>query len=681
MLKLVTACPLCVSPNGPRLASPTLRHESRECFSVVPRCLPPVTASSWGAAVIEVSASARHSSVRMGFLRQISFSRKRDVLDKTFKKVAGKTGTVDANGLHKVRTPHSHPAPLRCNRFRPCAAHESVPTLSRIATHRVAQAICATGTEPPPFDELPALLARFDDDSDGRITLGEFKRLIEFLSKPRQPGDVDIVLPPVLPPAAEPATASATPPADATSPKAPPSAEEGASAVAAAPPAPAPDECAYSTNYTAASSPTPASPGASAVPKPAPLPAAAIAPQSASAGSGTGSPHTNKEGVASPSGKIPPPSPGGAPLAKSASAPADGPLPEGWEEVVDELGRVYYWHVESDRVLWTFPTEAAVAAAAVEEAAEAKPAELAAAGAMVGEAAEEAAPVASGGAEEAMATSEAADDAVADAQSSSKSGRVSGEWPPPAPSADAATIPASIPASAPADAAADAAGSPKRDSVKGKADFFATVLAAAESAASPESAPSESAPASAVGSLAKKFANATDDAPVGGGGPKGQLGDKMRQLQRAGVADSAPSAASVGNPPTQHKVAMAALERKAERANAPKSSSSQHAAALRGLQQAEAAATAGTGSRAAAWQTKASPCALHLRPAAPSCSLPVPACLDRAVAPTFDLRLLAARAGSLGAHPRPRTSLAPCCSLPVPACLDRALVPLAALPS
>lgn len=36
------------------------------------------------------------------FGRQFSFSRKKDALAQSFKKVAGKTGTVDENGLHKV---------------------------------------------------------------------------------------------------------------------------------------------------------------------------------------------------------------------------------------------------------------------------------------------------------------------------------------------------------------------------------------------------------------------------------------------------------------------------------------------------------------------------------------------------------------------------------------------------
>ena len=41
------------------------------------------------------------------------------------------------------------------------------------------QAIVMTGTEPPGFDELPALLSQHDADSDGRITLEEFKALTD----------------------------------------------------------------------------------------------------------------------------------------------------------------------------------------------------------------------------------------------------------------------------------------------------------------------------------------------------------------------------------------------------------------------------------------------------------------------------------------------------------------------
>ena len=60
----------------------------------------------------------------------------------------------------------------------------------------------------------------------------------------------------------------------------------------------------------------------------------------------------------------------------------------------------------------------------------------------------------------------------------------------------------------------------------------------------------------------------------------------MRQLEKAGVSSTAPPPASDEHkPPTQHKVALAALERKAERLNSVKVSSSQHAMALRGLEE------------------------------------------------------------------------------------------------
>lgn len=45
------------------------------------------------------------------------------------------------------------------------------------------QALTSAGIEPPPFDELPDLVKRFDEDGDGRVTLKEMKALIDWLSR------------------------------------------------------------------------------------------------------------------------------------------------------------------------------------------------------------------------------------------------------------------------------------------------------------------------------------------------------------------------------------------------------------------------------------------------------------------------------------------------------------------
>ena len=85
--------------------------------------------------------------------RRSSFARmfgKKDPLKQAFKDVAGvksvtdEGATLDVNGLR--------------------------------------QAIASTGTEPPPFDELPELLRAFDADRDGRVNFDEFKALIDSLA-------------------------------------------------------------------------------------------------------------------------------------------------------------------------------------------------------------------------------------------------------------------------------------------------------------------------------------------------------------------------------------------------------------------------------------------------------------------------------------------------------------------
>ena len=37
------------------------------------------------------------------------------------------------------------------------------------------------------------------------------------------------------------------------------------------------------------------------------------------------------------------------------SSASEPPLPEGWEAVVDDAGRTYYWNVDTDETSWDRP--------------------------------------------------------------------------------------------------------------------------------------------------------------------------------------------------------------------------------------------------------------------------------------------------------------------------------------
>ena len=440
--------------------------------------------------------------------------------------------------------------------------------------------------EPPPFDELPDLLHAHDADADGRLTLAEFKALLDTLqsgSSSRRSAkqtddappaalrsaDVSVGFPPAAAPAAAPpdTAAVAPPPETASAPAPAPPATAPAPAAVPAPvatvpePAPPVDDSAVSSTADVAAAAAPASTDGTAVAYAsnysAESDAAAVdAPQlnaaAASfevsapivgelAGEGGASNEPAVEAVAAEAPAVEAPAveapaveapaveapssaaSGGAAAAETAAQKSDDPLPEGWEAVDDEQGRTYYWHYETDTVLWTRPTSETVTATAA------------------------AAPPPS--------------------------------WPPAAP----ATEPAAAPA------AADApAGVQRRGSVKQAADFF---VEAAEATVAPAVVPAPAA-LSLVEKNSRIFANGGAGAEGGeeaAAGPKGALVAKVRQLHRAGVDQSSEkSEAKPAN--TQHKIAMAALERKVERANTTKVSSSQHAAALRGLQQAENAA-------------------------------------------------------------------------------------------
>jgi hypothetical protein len=114
----------------------------------------------------------------------------------------------------------------------------------------------------------------------------------------------------------------------------------------------------------------------------------------------------------------------------------------------------------------------------------------------------------------------------------------------------------------------------------------------------PQGAPAAPGGAGAsVGSIAKKFApGANGGKAAGGGSGRGGAGlsDTLKQLSRAGVSDQEPKpGVAASGERSQHKVALAALERKAERSSVAKSSATQHAQALRGLQQAQESSSSG----------------------------------------------------------------------------------------
>ena len=276
--------------------------------------------------------------------------------------------------------------------------------------------------------------------------------------------------------------------------------------------------------------------------------------------------------------------------------PDAAPLPAGWEAVIDEVGRTYFWHMASDTVLWTRPSAEEVSAAEAAAASAAPP------------------PAEDAAAEGALDGSAVAVEVEAETSSGGAARRLSKEeWPPRNPADGEGGAPA----------ASDSA-TPISSDVRGKASFF---VQAAEQASAPAAAPSSSSLAAVAGvtSLAKKFQhNASSSSEGEKSATKGQLADRMRQLQKAGVADrsgGAPGEAGL-SAPTQHKVAMAALERKAERLNnTVVTSSSQHANALRGLREAQQATSAApAGGARGAWAPKPT---IERAPAASSSDGPV----------------------------------------------------------
>ena len=75
-----------------------------------------------------------------------------------------------------------------------------------------------------------------------------------------------------------------------------------------------------------------------------------------------------EEAAAAPEPAVAPPEPAAAPepaAEPAAAAPADdseeAPLAEGWEAVVDDDGRTYFWHERTDSVTWERPVEGAPA--------------------------------------------------------------------------------------------------------------------------------------------------------------------------------------------------------------------------------------------------------------------------------------------------------------------------------
>ena len=427
-----------------------------------------------------------------------------------------------------------------------------------------SQAIASTGTEPPPFDELPELLKEYDGDGDGRLTFEEFNSFVDSLAgstrKSRSSSmraasleDVNVgvdgttaeATPSPAPVATATTAAAVAPPPKsepepevALSPKSPTSPVAAPATVSkpeppAEPPAavPAAATC-YSSNYEEeAKAATPSSVAPSALA--AAPPTADVVPDIV--------PDIVPDADAAPT-PTPPPAPTSptspqkvamAAMAAAGGLAGGGPLPAGWEAVEDDKGRTYFWNVTTDAVLWTRPTEA-----------DATPTDAAPVPAVPG-------------------TPSAP---VPDAQDAETAGL-------------AETLSPSLAA-----AKESAAAAARRDHFERQID----------EANAPAAAPAADKPAG-VGDIAKMFAAPpADEAAAPAAAGKSALSDTMRQLNRAGVSDDdrPRSESKAGN---QHKIAVAALQRKQERANDVKISSSQHAQALRGLQQAQTAGAGGGG--------------------------------------------------------------------------------------
>ena len=316
--------------------------------------------------------------------------------------------------------------------------------------------------------------------------------------------------------------------------------------------------CGYSTNYSDVSGMPAPAPGAPASPptSEAPQPNAAAptpSPMPVPAPPSVGSESATTEPPAAPPTEPPTVTASAAGGDEGGGeAAVEPPLPDGWESVVDESGRQYFWNVHSDEVVWSRPTAPSAAAAA------------------------------SGAADVDV------DEAVAPPPPAAASA---------APAVASAASPTASPAASPRvsrSSTADEGLPSPAGSVRAKAGLFAGAADGAAPAAATSS------PAGLVEARAKKFTPAAEGGGGGGGGAAaaarpgaGGVADTLKALHKAGVSDRTDAAAGGGaQKPTQHRVAIAALERKAERANATKTSSSQHAAALRGLQQAEQASVA-----------------------------------------------------------------------------------------
>ena len=232
-----------------------------------------------------------------------------------------------------------------------------------------SQAIASTGAEPPPFDELPGLLKRHDGDGDGKLTFDEFRALIDALagqnaedvtdpqpmaatSNGGEPARDESVSTAAA--VSEPATLPTPPPATPTGPRTTPMQPNAAPATPAAPSSPdAPAVAAQSAALVERTSPItrspkahepqigdPTVPSVATVPAvPTPVTAVPSAPAVVAAETAGPSYASNYNDGAAGASNV------------SAVASADEPpLPEGWEAVTDELGRVYFWNYESDEV-------------------------------------------------------------------------------------------------------------------------------------------------------------------------------------------------------------------------------------------------------------------------------------------------------------------------------------------
>ena len=552
--------------------------------------------------------------------------------DRTTKKAftaAAVDDTVNADGVRKVCWPIAPLPPMLahlahgCHRAPPAASNAAL-TVPRVPW--IWQAISLIGGEPPPFDMMPTLMKRFDGNGDDRLTLDEFMKLVSFIHTHGMESIDALPVPAVSPTSVvPPAAPTPTPPAA----PAPP-------AAATSPPPVMPDPY-YSSNYAAATStaePAGSSAGAAAesaaspplAPPPlAPLPLApppltpptltpppltpppltppalappALAPPALAPPALTPpplappalTPPPLAPPALTPPPLVPPPIVAAAAAAPSSAAAAAAPslpnkaLPAGWEAVNDSVGRTYYWNSDTDEVSWVVPTAPAASskgkptasdAAIVARALAAVPANAAtvAGGERRLFAAEDDDTV-DGGAAEGAAEGEGG--------TSTDEVRIDGMMEGEAVEADQTEE----------DAVAEQR-QPESHLRSGNLNLRRTqfLQAAEDAAADPRAKEAAQQTRTSIVDKGRGIFSAGSEvvpasAPRASSMPM-SISEKLKALERGGVTDKPqgePSAHQGAS--SQHKMALAALERKAAKATETKSSATQRAVALRGLEQA-----------------------------------------------------------------------------------------------